>query len=232
MSAERVITPEEQEVVGRLSADWRQTIEELGGNIDKSQEVFERIVKEYSTGDGRAYHNIFHIDRMLSVVKRFGHLCDNLSLVKAAVFGHDIVYNPGSDQNERESSDMFSKILEELEVEEDKIEVVDRLIMVTEKHKTTEDDRDGRLIVDADFDILGANSEVYRKYSRGIHAEYVLTGRVSLEDFKKGRVQTYLNLWLSDIEENRLYLNPEIGEVLNNQAKQNILEEKEWLASL
>lgn len=232
MSQERVFTPEEAEVVDRLSVEWKQTVEELGGILIKSEAAFGKIIEAYRTGAGRAYHNIFHVDRMLSVIKRFIHLCDNPALVKAAVFGHDIVYNPGSDTNERESADMFSEMLRGIEIEDDKIKSVDRLIMVTEKHKTSENDQDGRLLIDSDYEILGSLPEVYAKYSRGgIYVENVVSGKVPLDRFIVGR-GGYIDGWLEDIDKNRLFLNPEIGDALHPQAKQNLLEEKEWLKTL
>lgn len=224
--------PEEVEVARRLNIEWKKTIGDLGGNVEKSGVVFKRIVEAYRSGDGRAYHNLFHIDRMLGVVNKFPHLAEDLPVLKAAIFGHDIVYVPGSQTNERDSADLFGGMLRELGVDEDRISKSDKLIMVTENHKTSEDDRDGRLIIDADFDILGSDTEVYRNYSQGIYTEYVLSGRVSPVEFKSGRTNAYLNPWLESIKNNSLYLNPEIGEVLNPQAEKNILLEKEWLESL
>lgn len=214
-----------------MRPEWQKTIKGLGGNTFLSPGVYSVVVENYKKGDGRAYHNILHIDRMISVINQFVEISHNPSTLKAAVFGHDLIYNPGSATNELESADSFDNYLGALSVERTAREEVKRLIRITEDHKTTEDDIDGKLLIDADFAILGSENKVYTSYSYGIYTENVLSGKVPLPMFKEGRMR-YINGWIKDIENNSLFLTPKIRDALQPQALDNLLREKEWVQSL
>mgnify|MGYP001571053728 CR=1 FL=1 len=218
------ITTEETQVIERLRPQWTQIVRGLGGNLEYANEAFTEIVTKYRMGDGRAHHNLFHIDRMLSFVNQFDHLAQNKHSLKAAIFGHDIVYVPGSGTNEQESANVFGLILQKILVKEDDVAGIKRLIMVTQEHKATDADIDGQLIIDGDFEILSSANETYDNYTANIWRENVGSGKVSEEAFKKGR-RHFVNSWLELIRENRLFLIPEIREKLQPQAKKNLERE-------
>lgn len=225
-------TPEEKEAVERLAVIWRDTVWGLDGEVESADLVFENIVNQYRTGEGRAYHNILHIDRMLSFLVQFIHLSSNPAALVAAVFGHDIVYEPGSKINEFKSAFTFGRILDSLGVSERQINEVKRLIRITENHKTTNEDTDGKLLIDADYEILASPDDVYDRYSqRGIYVENVLSGRIPLESYKRGRGM-YLDGWAEDAKNDRLFLNPEIMSAFKDQALSNFAREKLFLETL
>jgi predicted metal-dependent HD superfamily phosphohydrolase len=92
---------EELEVVERLRPQWIEVVQGIGGDLDNADETFGEIVRRYRTGDGRSYHNLFHIDRMLGFISKFDHLSKNKYTWKAGIFGHDLVYVPGSQTNDQ-----------------------------------------------------------------------------------------------------------------------------------
>lgn len=218
------MTVEEIQVVERLRPQWIGVVEGIGGNLEHADEAFAEIVRRYRTGDGRSYHNLFHIDRMLGFINKYNHLSKNKHTLKAAIFGHDIVYVPGSQTNEQESADVFDLILQRLSIKKEDVSEIKRLIMITQEHKTTDDDADGKLIIDGDYEILASEEDVYNRYSANIWRENVGSGKVSEEAFKKRRAQ-FVNGWLQSIKENRLFLIPEIREKLQPQAKNNLERE-------
>lgn len=220
------MSAQEPEVVERLRPQWIEVVQGIGGNLEHADEAFAEIVQRYRTGDGRSYHNLFHIDRMLGFINKFDHLSKNKHTLKASVFGHDIVCVPGSQTNEQESADVFGLMLQRLSAKKEDVSETKRLIMITQEHKTTDEDTDGKLIIDGDFEILASEDEVYDNYAANIWREYVGTGKVSEEAFKEGRTR-FIKGWLESIKENRLFLIPEIREKLQPQAKNNL--EREFL---
>ncbi len=218
------MTTEEVQVIERLRPQWTRIVQELGGDLEHADETFTEIIQRYRTGDGRAYHNLFHIDRMLGFINQFDHLAKNKHMLKAAIFGHDIVYVPASPINEQESADVFGLILKKLSVRKEDIEETKRLIMITKEHKTTDDDIDGKLIIDSDYEILASPDETYDRYAANIWKENVGSEKVSEEAFRKGRAR-FINGWLDSIREDRLFLIPEIREKLQPQANRNLERE-------
>ena len=233
MNLERENRPQEEiEALQRLSLVWRDTVWGLNGNPERADLAFEDIVERYRTGDGRAYHNIMHVDRMLAFVESFIHLSHNPAALVAAIFGHDIVYEPQSGMNELESANIFASILEALEVDEDQINEVKRLILLTKNHKTTDSDIDGKILIDSDYEILASPDEIYERYSQqGIYAEYVLSGKTPLEAYKRGR-GLYLDGWIQDALNDRLFLNPEVMTAFKEQALKNFTRERLFLETL
>lgn len=218
------MTVEEIQVVERLRPKWIETVQGIGGNLEHADEEFAEIVQRYRTGDGRSYHNLFHIDRVLGFINKFDHLSKNKHTLKAAIFGHDIVYVPGSLTNEQESAEVFDLILQRLSIKKEDVSEIKRLILITQEHKTTDEDIDGKLIIDGDYEILASEEDVYNRYSANIWRENVGSGKVSEEAFKRGRTRL-VNGWLESIKENRLFLIPEIRERLQPQAKNNLERE-------
>lgn len=226
------ISHEEQEAIDRLRPVWFETVTGLGGNIEQAEGAFQKVITMYRTGDGRAYHNLLHVDRMITVVRKLIHLAKSPHTLQAAIFGHDIVYVPGSKTNEAESADVFGEMLRELQADEASIDETKRLIMITEKHRADEDDIDAKLIVGGDFEILGSPQPVYDKYSiGGIYVENVLSGKVSPADYVVGR-GGYLDDWTEKAHNNTLFPIPELGDQLNAQALDNFARERIFLATL
>lgn len=218
------MTAEEVQIIERLRPQWKDVAQGLTGNLEYSDETFTEIIQRYRTGDGRSYHNLFHIDRMLGFVNQFGHLAKNKHILKVAIFGHDIVYIPGSQTNEQESADVFGLILQKLSVKEEDIVGIKRLIMITQKHTTTDDDIDGKLMIDSDYEILASPDEIYDQYATNIWKEYVGSGKVSEVEFKQGR-KSLINGWLESIRKDRLFLTPGIRKNLQAQARKNLERE-------
>ena len=227
----RSYSPEEREAIERLRPVWFETVVGLGGNAEFLEETFGDLVQKYRAGSARAYHNILHIDRMVTIVRKFTHLAKRPHELQAAIFGHDSVYNAGSPTNEAESADVTVEILQKLGVSQDSIDETRRLIMISKDHKTTDGDVDGQIMIDGDYEILGSPPPIYRWYSTGIYAENVGSGKVSVGDYKIGRGR-YLGGWLRQIEENSLFHTPEIRDTLQPQAFQNISNELKLIENL
>lgn len=216
------------ETLKYVHSQWSRAITLLGGRSDLVDESFEKILAEYESGGGRAYHNMRHIERMLRTIGKVEHLVQNLGSILAAAVLHDVKYDTSSKTNEQDSAEFAGLILTHLEVKEADIAESQRLISVTEKHKPVSEDIDGRILTDADFEILGSPHPVYRKYCSGIYQEYVVNGPVTNQQFKVGR-GGYLDDFISRIKSDTLFSIPEIRDELQDQAHFNITWEKEQL---
>lgn len=65
-----------------------------------AERVFDGLMELYSE-ENRAYHNLLHIDRMLSWLDESGEASDAVEL---AIWFHDAIYDPQGSQNEAKSA--------------------------------------------------------------------------------------------------------------------------------
>lgn len=180
------------------------------------------MVREYKKGDGRSYHNLSHIGKVDEMLNRYRHLAQNWTALKFAGDGHDVVYVPGSETNEADSAVYMRTAMTRLGMPPTTISETERIILVTKDHKTTEDDMDGKLMIDADLSIFASSPEEYDAYSQGIWQEYVGSGKVPEEAFRKGRGDL-IKGWL---KQDRIFLVDEIRTDLETVARKNLEREK------
>jgi predicted metal-dependent HD superfamily phosphohydrolase len=128
----------------------------------------------------RSYHNLFHIDRMLSLLDEAGGGFDSLEL---AIWFHDIIYNPTDGSNEEKSAQIFSDLLGS-SIGRDLTSDVVRLIIATDPRKSRSGRNDEDLIIDIDLSILGSSPCDYELYRSAIRCEYSF---VAEADFRAGR---------------------------------------------
>ncbi|MCU0537881.1 MAG: hypothetical protein MUD14_28685 [Hydrococcus sp. Prado102] len=62
--------------------------------------------------------------------------------------------------------------MQSLSIPSNVIDNVVRLILITKHHQVSEQDYDGRVLVDADLAILSSDRKEYWKYVRAIRQEY------------------------------------------------------------
>ena len=120
----------------------------------------------------RFYHNLRHIRAMLAAAEKFKDKFADYDSVRLAVWFHDAIYDPQAKTNEIESATLAVEILSYLNVSAAKIEKVEKMILATQKHDAAKLNADGRLFLDLDLGILGAQKEVYKNYSKAIREEY------------------------------------------------------------
>lgn len=118
-----------------------------------------------------AYHNRDHILSMLRHLEvTFARPAlipeRDIRLIRAAIWFHDLVYDPRAKDNEQRSAEEVCLL--DLPYSEQKI--VEDMILATASHRSS--DPMVRILLDLDLSILAARPEVYREYARGIRAEY------------------------------------------------------------
>jgi predicted metal-dependent HD superfamily phosphohydrolase len=163
-----------------LRARWHRSLASFAAAVESADAAFADLVARYGE-PGRHYHTLDHVAAVLDVVDTFGGTDPALQL---AVWYHDAVYDTRAADNEERSADLARTALAALGVPESVIREAARLIVLTKTHRAAEDDANGRLLLDADLSVLGAEPAVYDRYAAAIRREYA---RVPEADYRAGR---------------------------------------------
>ncbi|MBB4078993.1 putative metal-dependent HD superfamily phosphohydrolase [Lewinella aquimaris] len=169
---------------------------EVQAQLSSSLVDWKNIRRAYA---GRPYHNLDHLNEMLTHLKRHQSAAgaDPLPL-DPLIFGvaliyHDIVYQPTRADNEARSAQSAVKMLRrEGNLSEGRIDRCRRLILSTKKHRPSpDDDGDEALLNDLDLAVLARDPISYDRYADAIRKEFwMFPGFV----FRTGRIKTLTNL--------------------------------------
>lgn len=175
-----------------LQTEWLSLINDAVPEIsqDEANHMFDQIVEHYME-PWRFYHTLKHISEMLARVQSLPNHTYDSTLVKLAIWFHDVIYIPARQDNEEESVNFTRKQLVSLNLAPFQIEEVIRLIMLTKNHTTSDIDMNGMVMMDADLAILGSKKERYEEYMQEIRKEY---SYLSDQDFYLGRLAFLQNL--------------------------------------
>jgi predicted metal-dependent HD superfamily phosphohydrolase len=195
-----------------LREGWQDVVEELGGDWDSAGEVFDDLARRYSEPN-RCYHTLDHIWQVFDVA--FGLQSGLPPALIFAIFLHDVVYDTHASDNEERSAEYAHMMLVRLGISREVRDETARLILLTRNHETVADDTAGKVLLDADLAILGADEADYDAYAAAIRQEYAW---VSDDDYRKGR-RAVLERFLA---RPRLYFSPAMKET---QARANLARE-------
>ena len=151
--------------------------------------ICDALIERWSE-DHRHYHDLTHLMSVLKGIDYLERQGEPMGpfprAVKLAGWFHDAVYRadpilpPG--QDEEDSARLAERVLPELGVPGRDFETA-RLIRLT-LHSPHEDDDGGKVLCDADLEVLSRNSGGYQRYREGIRKDFV---KVSDKDFAIGR---------------------------------------------
>ena len=189
-------------------------------NTSSVVQLWHEIESRYTAPD-RHYHNLSHLDHMLSEVSSVRSEIDDWDTVLFAMFYHDIIYNPLALDNEEKSAELAVIRLRELSFPEEGIHKCSKIILATKGHNWTEDS-DTRYFTDADLSILGKDWNCYIDYCKKIREEYLIFPD---SVYRTGR-QTVLNHFL---EMQRIFKTEHFFNHYEKFARQNIKKEMDIL---
>lgn len=136
----------------------------------KQVNSFWKDIHSHYSEPHRAYHNIEHLEHILGLIELQDlKLEDRETLIHATVF-HDVIYQPGSTKNEKESAEYAETALQNLKQPKAMVEKVTRIILATANHQST--DPLTQLFLDMDMAILGTTPQAYQKYRNAIRQEH------------------------------------------------------------
>ena len=137
------VNPLQVEIVStldRLAQKWQQCFTDRFSTCDLDRRVFNILVAAYTQPD-RHYHNLNHIDRLLTTIDRTESL-QNPTAVRLAVWFHDFVYDSQASDNEAQSAKSAEELLTNIGISSELIDRVQQLILATQGHQIDPDDLD------------------------------------------------------------------------------------------
>jgi predicted metal-dependent HD superfamily phosphohydrolase len=169
--------------IGYLNSKWDVMWYRLGaqGNGDV---VFDDLVYHYSLPN-RHYHNLDHIERMLSELDSIRDSVVDVFGLEWMIWFHDSIYDPLAHDNEEKSAHLASARGEEAGFDSWTRNFFFEGILSTKTHAP-----DGNMqahLITLDLAILGSSEEEYDAYEMNIFREYAAAG-VSKEAFVAGRL--------------------------------------------
>lgn len=165
----------------------------------------------------RHYHTLAHIDALRSGLAEHAAECEHPTLIDAAIWFHDAVYDTRRDDNEERSAVWAEGALAALGWPHDAIARVAAMVRATQRHEAL-DDRDTRLFLDLDLGVLGRNQAAYDAYAAQIRAEY---GWVAEADYVRGRA----GVLRSFLDRPAIYFTPALRAAWEDRARRNLARE-------
>ncbi|RUX04229.1 MULTISPECIES: hypothetical protein [unclassified Mesorhizobium] len=125
---------------------------------------------------GRHYHNLAHIEAMLTLAGDYRTLLDDPEAVEAAIWFHDAIYDSRAKDNEAQSAALAEQKLAG-RTDAGRLSRVSAMILATATHQLPLFDdaaatRDASLFLDMDLSILGADAVAFDAYERAVRREY------------------------------------------------------------
>ncbi|TGP96186.1 hypothetical protein EN851_06450 [Mesorhizobium sp. M8A.F.Ca.ET.208.01.1.1] len=125
---------------------------------------------------GRHYHNLAHIEAMLTLAGDYRTLLDDPEAVEAAIWFHDVIYDSRAKDNEAQSAALAEQKLAG-RTDAGRLSRVSAMILATATHQLPLFDdaaatRDASLFLDMDLSILGADAVAFDAYERAVRREY------------------------------------------------------------
>lgn len=127
----------------------------------------EDLIAAYAAPN-RHYHNLTHIEDCLDGLARVDGLSAvERAILEAAIWWHDVVYDPTRSDNEELSAQLAEQhVGAEIALE------VGRLIRLTKTHHVEPSDKLGAILISIDLSILGAEPSRYDAYAAAIRKEF------------------------------------------------------------
>jgi predicted metal-dependent HD superfamily phosphohydrolase len=206
---------------------WRSAVRGAGATVDAELvtgaglELIDRWREPH-----RHYHDVAHLDAVLSVVEWHADVAAEPDLVRLAAWWHDAVYEPRAvgDDNERESAALAGRVLSRLGLAPVAVAEVERLVLLTAGHAVDPTDANAALLCDADLGVLGGDPDAYDRYAAAIRREYA---HVPAAAFRDGRGAVLRQLLLLPT----LYRVPALAGRWERPARANLARELATLAT-
>lgn len=203
-------------VTAILQQRWQQLLQVSQVPETLGAPLFAELCAAYQESQ-RHYHTLVHIEHMLGLV----YESDNAHPEALwATWYHDVIYRPGSSDNEERSAELAASRLTSVHMTAHCIERTRQIILATRTHTFTGVDPVLQGVLDADMAILGAAPGRYREYCEQVRREFAWTPGLL---FKRGR-RRFLEAVLS---QERIFGSEWFCQRFESQARSNLAAELE-----
>ena len=192
----------------RFSELWKRL-----GAAGTGDGAFGALARAYGE-EGRAYHTLDHILDCLARLDEHGEPTDGRDVIEAAIWFHDVVYDPHRSDNERKSAEWAGRLLTEAGAPAPTVSRIQRLIRATD-HAAAPTERDAMLLCDIDLSILGRGRQEFDEYQRRIREEYAW---VPEREYREGRSR----ILSSFLGRRRIYLTDHFHDRCEAMARVNL----------
>ncbi len=172
-----------------LHAEFARLLRRAGGTADPAP--YAANLLERWSQPHRRYHTVDHLAAVLGHVDRLADHAADPDTVRLAAWFHDAVHRPDRSENEERSAVLAERALAEAGLAADRVAAVARLVRLTASHSPGSDDRDGRVLCDADLAVLAADPDGYARYAAAVREEYA---RVPGPVFRAARAEVLRRL--------------------------------------
>ncbi len=207
-----------------LAQQWMRAARDVGAADDWAQATGQELRRRYREPH-RAYHTLRHIAEVLAAIDALaasGEPIADLPAVRLAAWFHDVIYEPGSPDNERASAEFAAATLVPLGLAAGRVETITAVVIDTADHVPRS--TDARVLVDADLAILGADPARYAEYAREVRAEYAA---IPEPQWRVGRGAVLDGL----LARSPLYTTATMRARLEDAARRNLLAERARISS-
>jgi predicted metal-dependent HD superfamily phosphohydrolase len=207
-----------------LARSWRALLRPFGSDADAVEREVADLLRRHREPH-RRYHTTEHLAEALAAVDELADEADeadDATAVRLAGWYHDAVYDPRSRTSEAQSAALAAQRLPTLGVPAEVVEDVVGLIEGTAAHRPDGDDRNARVLTDADLWILGTEPGRYQRYVADVRAEY---RHLDDETWRAGRSDV-----LDDfLGRDRIYATDRFHRAFDERARQNLAAERSAL---
>ncbi len=159
------------EIPTTLQQQWDRDMAAVGAPGLAADKVLTDIVARHNETH-RRYHNQRHLAALFDLLDLHApHLAPG-SPPRLAVWWHDLVFDPRSQDNEEKSAEIARQRLAALGAASGLIDATCQLILTTKQHWDGPSAGDGDYFLDADIAILGAPPETYCAYAVAVRQEF------------------------------------------------------------
>tara|TARA_R110001592_G_scaffold9049_6_gene48678 strand:+ start:5986 stop:6600 length:615 start_codon:yes stop_codon:yes gene_type:complete len=199
-----------------IRSNYLELLENYGVDSSSAERLWSEVNTNYSKKN-RHYHNLNHLEDLLSELKNVKDKINNWEVVLFALYYHDIIYKSTKKDNEEKSAELASKRMNEIGVKESYVKLCHEQIIATKGHNENSDS-DTNYFTDADLSILGRTPTNYKIYCSNIRKEYFIYPNFV---YKKGRKKV-VNHFLSM---EKIFKTDEFYYQYEAQAKLNLQQE-------
>lgn len=182
---------------------------------------WNELKKAYSHAS-RKYHNLNHLEEMITAFTVYQKELQYPDEVLYAIFYHDYVYKSTRKDNELKSAEYALAILPKSNVAMHKERVYD-MILATKDH-ICHDNKDEKWLIDFDLKILAKDWENYKVYYEQIRKEYSIYPDFLYTPGRKKALTHFL-------ENEYIYQTDEFRKLYESKARENIKKEISLLNS-
>jgi predicted metal-dependent HD superfamily phosphohydrolase len=204
----------DRDTFAELPGDRFRALWKALGACGRGDDVLERLAAAYAEPH-RAYHTARHVAACLALLDQADvrALAERPSEVEAALWLHDAVYDTHAHDNEARSAALAGEVLRAAGVGDAVVDRIAAHVRATQSHVS--DSADGRLVIDIDLSILGADDATYDAFEAQIRREYAWVEPAAYAAGRAGVLRRFL-------DRTTIYATPLLRDRLEARARANL----------